>query len=662
MMQSTQFENQELNPDNECLDANPAACDDKYSDVPEVGMGILPPLTKLESAFNWVMIKMPVIAAILLVLISIMITIDVCGRQFFNKPVRGITDLELLFMCIVGFSCLGYAIIQRQNLQIDLFYELCGERAKRFLYMFSVTVAMVVCLFMGTIAAWYGMEWTRSSGILFIAEKPFVCFTGIGIFVAGIAFFFQWLHIIKRMIVLHEYSRCVLALVLAAVLLSLPFWYKLYGVRISSLVIGGVGFAVLLGIMLLRVPLGWAMTGIGLIGILIVIRRPAAALASVATIPFSNTNNFLVIAFPMFMLMGEMVTLSGLSDDLFYVFERWLGRLPGGLACATVAGCAGFGAVCGDSQATVITMTTVALPAMDRNNYDHVISTGALAAGGTLGILIPPSMGFIVYSMITEESVAKLFVSGVVPGIVLATIFICIIILRCSRHPEMAPKGDFYPLVEKLRSLVLLLPVAALFIVVVLGILRGWFTPAEGGAIGSVMAGAFAVFRGRLSFTRFRETMYRTSGMFGKMYALFVGLFVLNSFLSASRLPVQLADFITGLEVNRWLVLTAIVILYIILGCIMNIMPMMMLTLPSLYPTVMALGFDGIWFGCLCVIVMEMGMITPPVGMNVFTLAGLRPDISTTEIFKGVIPFFLGMILCVILLCLFPQMALVFVS
>ncbi|MBO4317383.1 MAG: TRAP transporter large permease subunit [Mailhella sp.] len=309
-------------------------------------------------------------------------------------------------------------------------------------------------------------------------------------------------------------------------------------------------------------------------------------------------------------------------------------------------------------MATVITMSTVALPAMRSRKYNLELACGSLAAGGTLGILIPPSMGFIIYSMITEESVGKLFIAGVVPGLVLAAIFMLIIMFRVMRHPEYAPKAPVYPMVEKLLSLVRLIPIVVLFVIVVMGILYGWFTPAEGGALGAVMALLYALVRGRLTLKLFTKTMYNSSLMFGKLFALFVGLYVLQTFLVATRLPNLLADFIVGMDISKYAVLVAVIILYIILGCVMNIMPMMMLTLPSIFPTIQALGFDGVWFGVVCVIVMEMGMITPPVGMNVFTMASLAPDIPMASIFKGVLPFFAGMLLCVALVVMFPQLAL----
>ncbi len=641
-----------------CLADADLLCREKFSLEPETGIGELTPICLAEKLFNKLAAFLPVIAAILLMVVAVCITIDVAGRLLFNKPWVGITDLEILLVSVVGFISIAIPIVQRQSLQIDLFYDMFPEQVRRALYLFSCLVGAVVAAVLAYEATKAGLAWKRSTSGMPIPERPFVINTGICLALASMAFAFQIIHVLIRMAEKREFFGIAVAFALAALLVALPFLYKASGLRLSGLAIGGIGFLVLFVIMLLKVPLGFAMSSIGILGLLAIVRFPDAALKSVATIPFIQTANFVMIAFPMFMLMGDMVSLAGLSDDLFDAAKKWFGRVPGGLAIAAVGGCAGFGAICGDSLATVITMGSVAMPAMRSNSYDNSLSAGSIAAGGTLGILIPPSMGFIVYSMITEVSVGKLFVAGIVPGLLLAGIFMVIIFVQVLRKPSLAPAAPAYCLGEKLRALLYLIPVAVLFMVVVIGILDGWFTPAEGGALGAMLAFLYALVRRKLTVRSFMETMTRAAAMFGKLFALFVGLYVLGAFLATSRLPMMLAKTMAGLDISPYLVLLGIIILYVFLGCVMNITPMMMLTLPTIFPTVQALGFDGVWFGVVCVIVMEMGLITPPVGMNVFTLAGLQPDIPTATIFKGVLPFIAGMILCLTLVIVFPQIAL----
>ncbi len=625
---------------------------------PAEGVGVLPPLNSVEAGFNKLTAALPIFAAALLFLVALLVTCDALGRSMFSMPLRGLADWVVLLMVFIGYSCLAYPIMLRQNLQIDLVYDMLSPARKRLWNMAGHLLSCGVAGALGYFAVEASFTWDRVSAVVEIPEWIGILATGIGLLLAAAAFFFQFCQAARSMVARKEYTAIATAVCLVLLVCSLPFLYKFSGLKLSGLILGGIGFSILMALMMMRAPLGYLMAIIGLLGLLAVSRTSSAALNSVALVPFSLTNNMAILAFPMFLLMGELVAASGMSGDLFDAAKKWLGRLPGGLAVATVGGCAGFAAVCGESLATVVTMNAVAMPAMKESGYHPRLSTGALASGGTLGILIPPSMGFIVYSMITEESVGKLFVAGILPGLLLGAIFIGIVILLSLRHPEWAPKSPSYSSKEKWASLVYLVPIVILFLVVVLGILYGWFTPAEGGAVGAVMAGVYALARGKLKWKSFSMTMYRTTGMLGKMWALFVGLHILGAFLAISRLPYLLSSLVVSLDVNRYLILLAVVLLFIFLGCIMNIMPMMMLTLPSIYPTVHALGFDGIWFGVLCVIVMEMGMITPPVGMNVFTLSGLQPDISMATMFKGVMPFFLGMLLCALLVVIFPSLAL----
>jgi tripartite ATP-independent transporter DctM subunit len=360
----------------------------------------------------------------------------------------------------------------------------------------------------------------------------------------------------------------------------------------------------------------------------------------------------------MFLYMGELTVHTGIGRDLFECLNRWIGRVPGGLAVASIGGCAGFGAVCGDSMATTVTMSSVALPHMRAKKYDHALATGALAAGGSLGSLIPPSICFVIYSIMTEESVGRLFIAGIFPGLLLACIFIGIIIFRVKRNPALAPASDIYTLHEKIISLVYLLPVAGLFILVIGGIMGGFFTPGEGGAVGAAGVVLYGIVQRRLSWDGFKRATLSTTLICGKILFLIASVGVIKVFLTSTRLPIELANSIVTMDVNRFIVLAMIILLYVFLGSVANIIPMMMITLPSIFPTVQALGFDGIWFGVLIVIVMEMGVITPPIGINVFALSAAVPDIEMITIFKGVWPFFLGMVLCVIIVASFPQIAL----
>jgi tripartite ATP-independent transporter DctM subunit len=382
------------------------------------------------------------------------------------------------------------------------------------------------------------------------------------------------------------------------------------------------------------------------------------SLSMLGIAPYSTAASFVLVVVPLFILMGELAFNSGISKDLFDTANKWLGRLRGGLAMSAVAGCAGFAAVCGDSLATAITMGTVSLPEMKKKKYSDMLATGCLAAGGTLGILIPPSVGFIFYAIVTEESVGKLFIAGLLPGLLLAVLFFIAIYIFARMNPDAAPRGDKTTLKEKLISLKGVYGMLLLFILILGGILGGIFSPTEGGGIGAVGAFVFALFKKRVTWENLKKALMGTADITCKLITILIGVGILSYFLAATRLPMELAGMVTGLDINRYLIFAAVIILFAILGCLMNVIPMLLLTLPAIFPTIVALGFDPIWFGVVTVIVMEMGQITPPVGVNVFALSSVAPDVPMETIFKGIFPFFICMLVCVVILVIFPQIAL----
>ncbi len=599
-----------------------------------------------------------IFGALLIALLMLPVVIDVVLRSFFTSAFPGVMEIETLALSAIAFSGMALNFITRQPIQIDLFYNNFKSQNQARFDLFSYILSIGVCAVLAYQTCKAGLHHGTVTVVLGIPENIFVLYTSFIFAIITLIYLFLILHVLEEMVKAKDFLGILLAILGAVSIVMLPVLYRTSGVRLSGLFIGTFGFSLLICLLLVRVPIGLAMALIGILGSATIARNPWGAFTAAGLTPFRSTTEFILVAIPMFMLMGEFIYHSGLSKDLFECANKWLGRTPGGLASASVAGCAGFGAVSGDSLATVATMTSVALPEMRAKNYDTSLATGALAAGGTLGILIPPSMGFIIYSIITEESIAKLFLAGILPGILLTAIFIGIIAFQVIRNPSLAPKGPVVPLGEKFASLLKLIPIAGLFGLVIGGILSGFFTPGEGGAIGAFGALCFAIYRKKMTKENFMASITATGRMAGKIFVVMVGVNLFGNFLSASRLPSLLANTIVEMNVNAYIVLAAIILIYIFLGCIMSIIPMMMLTLPSIFPTVVALGFDPIWFGVVVVVVMEMGMITPPVGMNVFTMASLAPDIPMSKVFKGVLPFFWGMILCVILLIIFPQIAL----
>jgi tripartite ATP-independent transporter DctM subunit len=444
---------------------------------------------------------------------------------------------------------------------------------------------------------------------------------------------------------------------LTVLLAWMPFWYRNSPYDISNLVIGGLAFLLLLFLMFMRMPIGWAMSIVGATGMVVIARNVPAAMAMVGSTPYAAACNYNLAALPLFVFMGCLILHAGISDDLFDSANKWIGHLPGGMGMASVAGCTGFAAVCGDSMATAVTIGSVALPEMKHLKYDNALATGALAAGGTLGILIPPSAGFIIYGIVTEVSIGRLFLAGVVPGLMLSGLFMTYIYITARRSPEKAPRGSHYSFGERVRSLTGLLPILILFLLVLGSIVKGVCSPTEGGAIGAAGAFLFALARRKLTWHNLVDSLDDSAVLTAKIMCIMVGVSLMGYFFTATRLPFLLADFIVALPFNRYFIFAIIIIIYVALGCVMNVIPMLMLTLPSIFPTVLALGFDPIWFGVVSVIVIEMGQITPPVGVVVFSLSGVAKGIPMETIFKGVIPFVGLMLVGLAIITLFPDLA-----
>ncbi|MBN2061405.1 MAG: TRAP transporter large permease subunit [Deltaproteobacteria bacterium] len=630
----------------------------EYNDDRRALDGFILPLYRIEHWFNKFTKLLLFISQISILAIPIPILVDIIGRYFFSTSLIGISDIETQALIIIIFGAIPYVTASRANIVIDIFYNKFNTRFQNRLLLFSYAL----CTLISGVLAWKvfmaGVKTIAYTPMLHLPEGLFMKFCAFSLGMIAVGMFFQSLHTAKDLLADRDIAGMVLFLTLVFVVFFAPNLFKLADVTLPKIVLGLLGFVFLFILLFLRVPIGIGMACVGILGLLILMPNPIAAWSLIADVPYREQSSLVLIAIPMFMIMGEITSVSTISNDMFDCANKWLGRLPGGLAVASVGGCACFGAICGDSLSTVVAMSTVSLPQMREKNYSQRLAAGALASGGTLGILIPPSMGFIFYSIMTEESIGRLFVAGIVPGIVLAIIFFGIIIYQVKRNPSLAPVSEKFTIQEKMRSLLGLIPVIILFMIVVGGIMYGFFSPGEGGAVGAACALFYALCRRQIDVNGVFRAFFNTSLMAGKIFMIMIGVFIFGVFLARSRLPALLAEFVVGLEMNRYIILVIVIFIYIFMGCVMNIIPMMLLTLPSIYPTIQSLGFDGIWFGVITVIVMEMGLITPPIGLNVFTMSSLAPDIGIFEIFKGVLPFFLGMILCVILVILFPQLAL----
>jgi C4-dicarboxylate transporter DctM subunit len=424
----------------------------------------------------------------------------------------------------------------------------------------------------------------------------------------------------------------------------------------DSVTIGYIIVGVMVLLLFSGLPIGAVMALMAVIGILL-ISGPNAALGLIQRTPYDVMASYDLSIVPLFMLMGEFCFFAGISGDLYKAVHHWIGHMRGGLALATIGACALFGAVSGSSLAAAATFTSVALPEMKRYGYKDSLSTGAIAAGGTLAILIPPSIVFVIYGIITQQSIGKLLLSGLIPGILLALLYMVVIYIQCTIDPHMGPPGPKTTTREKFAALKGVWIVGVLFMLVIGGMYFGWFNPSEAAGIGAFGAFIFALANRKLSSSNFIDSLKSTSKNTGMIFVIVIGAYLLNSFLASSKMPMELSNTLVAMEANRYLIFAIIVIIYIFLGMIMDSMGMVLITVPIFFPIMMKLGFDPIWFGCVVVMVCEMGQITPPVGINVFVVAGMAKDVPMYTIFRGIIPFFIADVFVLILITIFPPVA-----
>jgi C4-dicarboxylate transporter, DctM subunit len=428
----------------------------------------------------------------------------------------------------------------------------------------------------------------------------------------------------------------------------------------SSVEIGLWSFPVLILLIFLRVPIGAAMLGTGVIGTYLVLGKWTPILAQMKVLAWNTNANYSLSIIPLFLLMGQFAARGGMSQSLFNAAAAFLGHRKGGVAMAAVGACAGFGSICGSSLATAATMAQVALPELKRNGYSGGLATATLAAGGTLGILIPPSVVLVIYAILAEQNIAKLFLAAFVPGIIAAISYLTVIAIYVRVKPGSAGHAPRVPWAKRVPALIAVWPVVAIFFLVVGGIYLGWFTPTQAAAIGATGAGLVAFVNGGLDrrslFDCFKETAVST----GMIFFIILGASVFNSFLAFSRLPQMGAEWVTAQGFAPMTVLIIILLLYIIFGCIMDSLSMIVLTIPIFFPIVTAMDFGmspehfAIWFGILVLMVAEIGMITPPVGLNLFIISAMSRDVPIRDTYRAIVPFVTADLFRIVLLTAFP--------
>jgi tripartite ATP-independent transporter DctM subunit len=427
---------------------------------------------------------------------------------------------------------------------------------------------------------------------------------------------------------------------------------------LDPVIAGVIGTVLVFLLLFLGMPIAFALMLVGFAGISYLASIEAALPIAARTV-YEVSTYYPYTVIPLFIVMGGFAGSSGMTKDLYGTFDKWFRKLPGGLGIATIGACAGFAAVSGSSVATAATMGMVALPEMKRFNYHPRLATGSVAAGGTLGFLIPPSIGFIVYGMLTEQSIGKLLVAGMIPGLILAAAYMGIIVVWVKINPRMAPASpEAVSWREKFSSLLGVWEPLAIFLLVMGGIYGGLFTPTEAGAMGATVLFLVSIIKRKLNGQNLVGALLEAVRISVMVLFLVAGANVFSYFLALSTIPMKVASWAAALEVSPYLIHTIIVIIYLFLGCFLDAISMMVLTMPVIFPVILALGFNPIWFGVIAVLMMEAGLITPPMGLNIFTVAGVAKDVPIETIFRGVAPFLLSIFAIVILVTVFPKLAL----
>ena len=418
--------------------------------------------------------------------------------------------------------------------------------------------------------------------------------------------------------------------------------------------IGVIGIIILLVLFLLKVPVSISLLIVGTVGIAM-IRDWNAGLIQLGNTPFNTASSYSLSVIPLFILMGMFLSYSGFGQDLYRAVDSWIGQVKGGLAMTTIGTSALFASISGSVNATTATMARIALPEMNKYKYDPGLSTSCVAAGGTLGILIPPSVILILYGVLTMEPVGRLLIAGIIPGILQMVIFMAVIYLMVVKNPSLAPTSPRKSWSVRIKSLGKVWPFFLLFALSIGGIYLGFFTPTEAGGVGAFGAFIISVATRRLSWEDFKKALSETTRLTAMIFLILMGADIFSKFLAMSRIPVIVTEFVGNLNMSPYMILAFILLAYFILGLFLEGIAIYVLTLPVVYPLIIQLGFDGIWFGVIMVMVMNIGLITPPLGISVYVISGVAKDVPIEKIFRGVVPMLYAMILCLLLIAVFPQ-------
>ena len=603
-----------------------------------------------------------IIARVVVALMVALITSDVVLRYFFNRPIAGSYELIEFMMVFVVFLGLAYTQVRKGHLCINLFTKNLSGATMAVLNGLTYLLCFVIFTLISwrlSIAASSAFSNESISTVLSIPIWISYWVTVIGAATLTIVFLADFLQSVQDMI--QKCRRPIIWLcVVGAIFLLIagfPIWFNLLPWDPSRPLVGLFGIIFMLLLLFSSMPIGPVMALVGFLGFAFLVNwDPSFSILGKS--PFRTASNQSMSCIPLFMLMGLFCYHSEVSTEIYHTVRSWMGRIRGGLAMSTVGACAGFAAVSGSSMATAVTMGTIALPEMKKHGYDDGLACGSVASGGSIGILIPPSVPFIIYASLSEQSIGSLFMAGVFPGLLEALLYIVAIYIVCTINPSLGPKGPATSFKEKIVSLKGTWGVLLLFAIVIGGIYLGIFTPTEAAGVGASAALLLGLLKRKLTWSKILICLADATRNTSVLMLMLIGANIFGYFLTMSQIPTLLADYIVGLPIPSGLTIWMILFVYIILGAIMPIMPAIILTVPVFLPVVETLGYSPIWFGVLVVTMAEIGQVTPPVGINVFVLSSVAKDVALNKIYKGIVPFILADVVRVILIFFFPAIAL----
>ncbi len=589
-------------------------------------------------------------------LMVILVTAHVISRAVFKQPLVGTVELEELMIVILVFCGIAYTQVTGNHISVDFITSRLPKGAQEIL---ATATSLVQTLFF-MILTWQSLvqSITRMSDgtATFDLRIPLFWVMWIlclGFFLFGLSTLTEFLKNAWQSAANGHPISTVIAILSGVILVILPFmgmemeleWGQYFGV------------VALLIFLFSGMLIGAALGFLGFFGMAFLF-GPDSGLGLLRTVPYAMTASYSLCVIPFFILMGELCFQSGLSEKLYQAAYKWVGRFRGGLSMATVLACGAFSAVSGSSLATAATMGAVSLPEMKRYKYADTLATGSIAAGGTIGILIPPSVVLIIYGILTEVSIAELFFAGIIPGLLSLVYYIIAIMIWTRINPEVGPAGPRFPMRERVKSLRDTWEVLCLFALIMGGIYGGLFTPTEAGAIGATGALVFGLIRRRITGKNLFSALLATGRTTSMVFLVVIGTAIYGYFLTSTQLPMELANYATSLAISPMAVIGAIVLICFGLGCVMGTLPLVFITVPIFAPVVETLGFDLIWFGIIVVVISEIGMITPPVGINVYIMKGIAEDVPLSTIFRGIFPFLLADFARLFTLIAFPAVSL----